>query len=336
MNRALAITAAVFAAFTALGRPVTNDYGAVAMKSDVDDTKAIVATWENFLDGSNVVFSVTNYISGSYNLDAAKLKIMELRDGAYREVYNSRDEVTLHLDNFVSNDLARIVTEIDDRVNAKADRAWGRYTSTGNTAPSNTVYMTENSVVFAGGMEYERVAVGEGAICVLTTKGAPVYTQGDEGTFKFQDAGGTNYFGFAKTDSYAVGARTDGISVQNNVVTLTYEVTMSGVPCVWYVDELTHDSAPVWEQLNTPDGEPIAGASHTVQWDDDPPAGKKVCYINCPDPKGFFKASIEVSGDAKFMTNMPADLGGGILCTDGIHKVRIDYNDGNPRFVEVE
>lgn len=335
MNKALTIIAAAFAVFTAAARPVTNDFGAVAMKGDVEDAKAIVATWENFLDGSNVVFSVTNYISGTYNLDTAKLRIMELRDGAYREVYNSRDEVNLHIGNFVSNDLARIIAEVDERVNTKAEKAWGRYTSTGNDAPSNTIYMTENSVVFAGGMEYERVAVGEGAICVLTTKGAPVYTQGDEGTFKFQDAGGTNYFGFAKTDSYTIGANTDGISVQNKLVTLTYDVTMSGVPCVWYCPTL--DVHPLyWEQLNTPDGEPIAGASHTVQWDENPPAGKKICYINCPEPKGFFKASIEVAGDAKFMTNMPADLSGGILCTDGIHKVKVDYNNGNPRFVVVE
>lgn len=305
------------------------------LRADMESTKTIVQTWESFLDGSNVVFSITNYISGTYNLDAAKLRIMELRDGAYREVYNSRDEINLHINDFKEHDLADAIREVDSRISAKADKAWGRYTSTGGEAPLNTIYMTEPSTVFAGGMEYERVAVGEGAIAVLTTKGAPVYTQGDEGTFKFQDDGGTNYFGFAKTDSYTIGCNTDGITVQSQIVTLTYDITMSGVPCVWYCPSL--DVMPlVWEQLNTPDGEPIAGASHIVSWEQNPPVGKEICYINCPEPKGFFKATVEVAGDAKFMTNMPADLGGGILCTDGKHKVKIDWNNGNPRLVGVQ
>lgn len=309
-----------------------------AVESSMDETRQIVTTWESFLDGSNVVFAITNYISGSYNLNAAKFRILELRDGEYREVYNTRDEIVLHLNNFKTNDFAMATNQVIGAVNAaienKADRDWGKYTSAGGEAPKNTVYMTAPNTVFAGGLEYERVAVGEGTIAVLTTKGAPVYTQGGEGTFKFQDDGGTNYFGFAKTDSYTIGCNTDGISVQSQIVMLTYDVTMSGVPCVWYCPSL--DVKPlVWEQLNTPDGEPIAGASHMVQWEQNPPAGKEICYLNCPEPGGFFKATIEVAGDAKFITNMPVDLGGGILCTDGIHKVKVDWNNGSPRLVEV-
>lgn len=319
----------VVAAFSlaSFGAIITNDLGRIVTSTQLEsvaatadealaeagNTKTIVQTWESFLDGSNVVFSITNYISGTYNLDTAKFRILELKNGEYHEVYNSRDDIVLHINDFKSNELANIIAEVNQRINSKAEKAWGRYTSTGGEAPSNTVYITEPSTVFAGGMEYERVAVGQGAVCVLTDKGAPVYTQGDEGTFKFQDDGGTNYFGFAKTDSYTIGCNTDGISVQSNVVTLEYDITMSGVPCIWYCESLV--SHPIiWEQLNTPDGQPIAGASHTVQWDENPPVGKELCYINCPEGSGFFKATVEVPGDAKFMTNMPADLSGGILC----------------------
>ena len=312
---------------------------AEGVKSETEETRQIVATWESFLDGSNVVFSITNYISGAYLLEAAKLRILEMRDGKYREVYNSRDEILLHLKDFKDNDFKtatnQVIGAINDAIENKADKAWGKYTSAGGEAPSNTVYMTAPNTVFAGGLEYERVAVGEGAICVLTTHGAPVWTQGDEGMFKFQDDGGTNYFGFAKTDSYAIGANTDGITVNGGMVTLTYNVTMSGRPCVWYKADLTSNEP--WEQLNLPDGSPVGGASHVVTWEETPPAEKQVCYINVNgEPKGFFKATIEVSGSAKFMTNMPADLSAGILCTDGIHKVAIEWNDGSPRFVEVK
>ena len=301
------------------------------VRQDNAQTRQIVTTWENFLDGSNVVFSITNYLSGSYNLDTAKLRILELRDGEYHEVYNSRDEILLHIDDF-SNRYVRvaldaIVDEVAARLASKADKDWGKYTSAGGEAPSNTVYMTAPNTVFAGGLEYERVAVGEGTICVLTTRGAPVWTQGDEGTFKFQDDGGTNYFGFAKTDSYTIGANTDGITVQGSMVTLNYNITMSGRPCVWYKSSL---SSGAWEQLNLPDGSPVAGASHAVTWEANPDPGTQVCYINVgSQPSGFFKATVEVAGSAKFMTNMPADMSGGIFCTDGVYKVRPVYNNGS-------
>ena len=297
--------------------------------NETENVKQIVYTWENFLDGSNVVFSVTNYISGTYNIDAPKLRIKELRDGKYREVYNSADEIKLYIADFETNKFSsafsNLVDAVADSLAAKADRDWGKYTSGGGSAPSNTVYMTAPRVVFAGGLEYERVAVGEGSICVLTTKGAPVYTQGDEGTFKFQDGGGTNYFGFVKTDSYVVGCRTDGITVSRGIVSLRYDITMSGVPCIWYKASLS-DSAP-WEQLNMADGTPVSGASKVVTWEGSPVAGTEVCYINCSEPSGFFRATVEVVGDAKFMTNMKADFSGGILCTDG-HTVIYPHANG--------
>lgn len=292
---------------------------AEGVESATAETKRIVYSWETFLDGSNVVFEITNYISGAYNLDAAKLKIRELRDGTYREVYNSRDEILMHIENF-SNLYVRVA--MDELVEAvagmlenKADRNWGKYTSAGGEAPSNTVYMTAQHTVFAGGMEYERVAVGEGSVCILTTKGAPVWTEGDEGTFRFQDDGGTNYFGFSKTDSYVIGANADNINVIGDVVELEYDITMSGVPCIWYKERL--DDGLDWVQLNASDGSPCPGAPKVVSWEETPPAGAEICYINCEEAFGFFKATVEVPGYSKFETNMKADFHAGVLCTDG-------------------
>lgn len=312
------MTAADKSAFDTMKQTVGDHGAAIAANAETNtQTRAIVTTWENFLDGSNVVFSITNYLSGTYNLDTAKLKILELRDGAYQEVYNSRDEILLHIDAFRTNDFRvatnQVIGAVNEAIDGKADRDWGKYTSAGGDAPANTVYMTAPNTVFAGGLEYERVAVGEGSICVLTTRGAPVWTQGDEGTFKFQDDGGTNYFGFAKTDSYTIGANTDGITVQGGMVTMQYNITMSGRPCVWYKSSLS--PAVEWEQLNLPDGSPVAGASHAVTWETNPDPGTQVCYINVGNqPQGFFRATVEVAGEAKFMTNMPADLSGGWIC----------------------
>lgn len=296
-------------------------------------TTAVVAEYVAFVDGSNVIFSVTNYMSGSYRLDAAKFRLLELREGEYRELYNSKTEILLHVTNETSrikseidNSLDALSNDVDLRISSKADKNWGKYTSAGSEAPSNTTYLTSPNTVFAGGMEYERVSVSLGTICVLKNAGAPVYTQGDEGTFKFQDDGGTNYFGFAKTDSYTIGCNTDDISVYNDIVTLTYNITMSGVPCIWYTTDLISQS---WVQLNLSDGSVAEGAPVVVSWETNPEPGQEVCYINAGNiGRGFFKATVEVAGSAKFMTNMPADFSGGIFCTDGRTVVRPVNNNG--------
>lgn len=291
-------------------------------EKETEEVRQIVYTWENFLDGSNVVFSITNYISGSYSVNSPKLRIKELRDGTnYVEVYNSAEEIKVHINSF-SNDYVDAKFDLfeeafGEALSNKADKNWGKYTSEGTEIASigysNTVYLTAPQTVFAGGLEYERVAVGLGSVCVLTEKGAPVYTAGDEGTFKFQSDGGTNFFGFSKTDSYTLGCKTDGISVVGNLVTLQYEVIMTGCPCVWYKADL--QTATPWEQLNLPDGTAVPGASHVVSWNSGS-ATPRECYINCPEAKGFFKATVEVAGSSRFITNMPAELGAGIICTN--------------------
>ncbi len=285
-------------------------------------------TWQSYLDGSNVVFRIADYLTGDYTTDNAKLRILELQDGAdeYSEVYNSRDEIIKHISRFSETNTA--------------DKAWGQYTSSGQNLAdlgiSNTVYMTSKHTVFAGDTEWQRVAVGEGAIFVLVNTGTQTYTTGDEGTFKFQDDGGTNYFGFAKTDSYTVGCQTDGITVVDQLVTLTYRITSSVYPIIYYSTDL--GKKPIaWVQLNNADGTAYPDAPVVVQWEQNPPEGQMVCYINVgTKPTGFFKAEIVHTGGASFITNMPADLKGGIMCSDGLHKVRIDYNNGNPKLVVIE
>lgn len=280
-------------------------------------------TWQGYIDGSNVVFAVNNYNPAATNqiyttdVSVGKLTIRELDSNgkSYTTIYDSKKDIQSFLDKY-KTEVKNSITDIDNR---KADKAWGKYTSSGtdldDMGMSNTVYMTAANTVFAGGTEWERVAVGEGAIWVLVDRGAPVYTDGEEGMFRFQDAGGTNYFGFAKTDSYNIGADTDGITQASGIVTLTYNITSSTKPIILYTSTLTKPI--VWEQLNEADGSAVSGASHLVQWETNPAEGTQVCYINCADqPQGFFRAEIQVAGSASFITNMPADLQAGIIATN--------------------
>lgn len=296
-------------------------------KETLDSISGTVSAWNTFLYGSNVVFGVTNYQSGAYSKDYGKLRINELRDGEYREIYDSRKEILVH----ITNETDRIRGQINQDISAsnrvfmaaldgKADRAWGKYTSAGGDKPDieelgeDVVYMTAPHTVFGGGYEFERVSVNEGAIWVLTDKGSPVYTAGEEGVFKFQDIGSSNYFGFAKSDSYTIGCDTDGIQVYNGIVKLTYNLT-GAIPIIYYKQTLTGEGD--WEPLNDASGNPISGASVLVQWDEAPPEHTQVAYISTGiRPSGFFTAQIMMSGGSKFFTNMEADFQGGITCTN--------------------
>lgn len=310
------------------------DLGRIAMDSDLQDIRDVVTSWEYAIGGSNVVMSVTNYESGVYHAEVPKLVIKELRGGEYRQIYDSQMDshtvIQAELESFKTNTLVNptngVVTQVNivsqeviavyqELMDVKADKAWGKYTSAGETAPSNTVVITEPYTEFMGGTEFKRVVVGTGAIGVLVDRGAPVYTQGDEGTFKITDAGGTNWFGFATTQSYVLPCNTDGITVgAGNLVTLTYNVTMSGHPTIWYTETL--DRAPgqetiTWRELKS------EGTLPVVSWETSPPTGQQICYISTPSqPSGFYKATVEQTGSSKFMTNMPADFLAGILCTN--------------------
>ena len=196
-----------------------------------------------------------------------------------------------------------------------APLAWGSVTDKGTpNVVSNTTFMTSPETYFGGGTEYQRIAVGSGAICVLVDKGALAKTTGEPGTFRFQDDGGTNYFGFAKSDSYTIGCNTDGITVSGTLVTLRYDVIMGGsdVPIVYWRQSLTSGE---WVQLNNADGTATQGAPYTVTWYTS--GGSYYAAINCgANASGFFKAETSVAGDVVFETNMKMRIDGGLSCTN--------------------
>lgn len=306
-------------------------------------TREVVTTLVGQVNGSNVVIVVTNYLSGAYILDAAKLQIRELRDGQYRMMYNSRDEILLHLGAFETNKLnaakAELRAEIAAVLAEMQHDAWGRRTSTGNPAPSNTIYTTEPSFVFGGGLEYERIAVGAGAVGILMDKGAPSYTAGDSGTFLFKDATGENYFGYSMTSGYAIGVPTDGIQVTGQRVTLTYNIVGS-CPIVMWCPALFPGCAKDitgagWYQLNDENGNPIEGAPFECAVDMESTPEVATVYIDTgANPTGFFSAWTSVPGKSSFKTNMPMDLdaanGGGVVSSDG-HTVIVPQPDGTWR-----
>ena len=296
--------------------------------ADGNSLANIVNAWEGYWGGTNVVFEVTNYYNATIG-ELPRLRIRELRDGGWTNVWDEADKFAVCEAGIlravsVSNETLR--TELAQEF---APLAWGTYTDKGTTnVVGNSVWMTAPETYFAGGTEYQRVAVGSGSICVLTDNGALSKTTGEPGTFRFQDEGGTNFFGFAKSESHTIRCNTDGITVAGDLVTLRYDVIMGGVdvPIVYW--RLALDSGE-WVQLNNADGTATQGAPYTVTWYTS--GGSYYAAINCgSNASGFFKAETSVAGDVVFETNMKARLGGGIECpntaTGVMGVIRPTYN----------
>lgn len=300
--------------------------------SDGSNLEGIVNAWEGYWGGTNVIFEVTNYF-GNTSGEAPRLRVKEFRDGVWRTVWDENDKFHICETNLMTNVVGFVTTEVEDLKEYAqtnyAPMAWGAVTDKGNPNPvTNTVWMTSPETYFAGGTEYQRVAVGSGSICVLVDNGALTKTAGEPGTFRFQDDGGTNYFGFAKSDSYTIGCRTDGITVNGNLVTLRYDVIMAGtdVPIVYWRLSLTDGS---WVQLNNSDGTATQDAPYTVTWYQS--GGSYYAAINCGmNPSGFFRAETEVAGEVVFETNMKIRADGGIECrntaNNKIGVIRPTYN----------
>ena len=276
----------------------------------------IVNTWEGYWGGTNVIFEVTNYY-GNTSGEISRLRVKEFRDETWHTVWDEASKFLVCETNIMSNVVGYVTGEISDLRQYAADNfapmAWGMVTDKGSPNPvSNTVWMTSPETYFAGGTEYQRVAVGSGEICVLVDNGALTKTAGEPGTFRFQDDGGTNYFGFAKSDSYTIGCRTDGITVSGTLVTLRYDIIMAGtdVPIVYW--RLSLESGE-WVQLNNSDGTATPDAPYTVTWYTS--GGSYYAAINCgANASGFFKAETEIAGEVVFETNMKIRADGGLEC----------------------
>jgi len=291
-------------------------YALEAVSNKVETTATIVDSWEGYWGATNVELQVTNFY-GNTSGALPRLRIREFRDGHWTNVWDEIDKFIAckaEILHEVAQSNATLLAEADRKY---APKVWGAYTDRGTTnVIPNSVYMSSPETYFGGGTEFQRVAVGSGAVSVLVDRGALAKTTGEPGTFRFQDAGGTNYFGFVKSDSYTIGCRTDGISVgAGNAITLRYDVIMAGedVPVVYWKQRL--ESATPWAQLNNPDGTAADGAPYAVTWLQD--GGSYYATVNCGgSPSGFFVAETSVAGDVVWETNMKARLGGGIECTN--------------------
>lgn len=312
---------------------VTNLVGRVALTNDLPDTAAIAndiadlrtesALVYRLYSGSNVVAEVTNYNS---RVHAPELRLMQLNE--------SNEYVTIWAE---ANGLARTLAKANEYTdgaitNRAAPRAWSKVTAgMGFEAPSNTTWLSSGRTVIAGGLEYEKHMTSGGAIWLLESNGmtADFHAQTNNTAFlDLSNADGTPIFRVEKTDSFLVGVHVDSVTVDGNALVCGVNVVASERPLVRVKASLESGE---WakEEDGTPSGEStvIAGLA-TVTWSGT--SGAWTCRIENNAGGGSIFAHMEhlQEGGTKIVNSAPMDVSHGIICKDGVHKVRPVYSNG--------
>lgn len=135
------------------------------------------------------------------------------------KVYSVADEVSAWTD--------ALWNDVDS---AKADKAWGKYTSrTGesNPYPNDYTMVTTPNVLLSGGGEFYMVVSNTWILTAQNT--SRVFSPSDEGVFKISDSDGNSVFEISKTDDMEIGASATSISPNGNSIVITYNTSAQPV-----------------------------------------------------------------------------------------------------------
>ena len=298
---------------------------------DLRDLSASVAAVSNeaqvvyrLFSGSNVICEVTNYNS---RVNPPTLSLMQLSESnTYFTVWAETNGLARTF-NAATNDAAGRVQQSERRAaDTYAPRAWSRTTSgLGEDAPTNTTWISTPTTVLAGGLEYKKIVHSSGEIWVLSGNGMVNFDPTTNAYLRISADDGTEIFSIEKTDAVTVGAFADGITVDNagnvTIIEIPVNVVSSEHPKMYYRRELNDAAGWILEDYLD---------SALVWWNGR--SGAWRCCIQMGSDStansGFFKFEYLKEGSTLIKNGAPMDVSGGIMCTDGIHKVRPVYSNG--------
>ena len=262
--------------------------------------------------GSNVICEVTNYNS---RVNPPALSIMQLSESnTYFTVWAETNGLARTF-NAATNDAAQRVEAATAALPATyAPRAWSRTTSgLGADAPANTTWISTPTTVIAGGLEYAKVVHSGGALWVLSGNGMLDFSPNTNAYLRISAEDGTEIFSIEKSDAVTVGAYAEGITVDGSTVSIPVPVVSADHPVAYYRQTL--DAGDWAESPGT-----WSGASGSWVF---------TRTFNPLPSSGFFRFTYEMPGKTLIKNGAAIDVSAGIMCTDGIHKVRPVYNNGS-------
>lgn len=218
-------------------------------------------------------------------------------------------------------------TNILAQLDQKADRAWGFYDShTGNYTPDGYTWISSPKIAVAAGLAYQRTVTSEGAIWVLVSNGLVTETGGNmtNGFFRVSDDEGNSLFEIVKGNKRTVGAQAGSLTTTSVMgithMHITYAVVSESHPTVAVCTDLSDAD---WKDETS--GDCVAN----VSWTGSSGAWVAEVWGKAAQTAMFVKAEYEIGGETYIRNAAPISAEGGILCTDGIHKVRPVWNNGS-------
>ncbi len=308
-----------------VGAPTMAQYNASSNLAATADGKATTAI--AYLQGDDAKVVITNYDSTvTMPSMSFQQRVDEGGSNYWKIVWNEMTRWNWLFGTYLPtnyHDKAQIAALMDE----KADRAWGFYEShTGNYAPDGYTWISSPKIAIAAGLAYQRTITSEGAIWVLVSNGLVTETGGNmtNGFFRISDDEGNSLFEIVKGNKRTVGA-------QAGSITTTSVMGITHMHITYAVVSESHPTVKVCANLSTADwkAETAGDCVANVEWTGSSGAWVAEVWGKTALPKMFVNAEYEVGGETYIKNSAPISTEGGILCTDGIHKVRPVYNNGS-------
>lgn len=302
-----------------------SDVEAASAAASAADAKATTAI--AYLQGDDAKVVITNYDS-SVHMPSMSFQQRVEEDGSnvWRIVWNELTRWNWLTGTYLPTNYYG-KTQIDALLDGKADRAWGFYDShTGNYAPDGYTWVSSPKIAIAAGLAYQRTVTTEGAVWVLVSNGLVTETGGtvSNGFFRISDDENNALFEIVKGNKRTIGAQAEQPAITNVMgiahMYIRYNVVSESFPKLKICTDL---SAANWQD------EDSADCAANVDWSGTSGAYVAEVWGKTAQPRMFVKAEYEVGGETYIKNAAPISVHGGILCTDGIHKVRPVYNNGN-------
>lgn len=319
MRKILLSLIALLAAHGALGVTATKAYvdrKDAEIRGIAEDANRKADVLQVLAIGTNVILEVTNYNSKTKSPEMRLLRLDE--DGKYQISWTETNNHAKTLALAITNAADLVAAEKARSDAAYAPKGWSGVTSgLGAEAPKDTTWISTPQTVFGGGYEFAKYVTSSGGVWVLTAVTPQTVATNSTAFWGVQALDGTPAISVEKTDSVLVGVSADDITVANNIVTIPIKVVSAEHPLLRYTETLSPAS---WRKEE--DG--INGLEYT--WSGE--SGNWICTIDGSKKSGFFYFEFWQEGSIKIKHQAVLDASAGILCTDGIHKVRPVYNNG--------
>ena len=275
------------------------------------------------VEGTNIIDVVTNYESA---INIPERLLVQIDTNGERKVvwrestrHNATiEQLTAALD-AATNALANATAAL---LAAKADRAWGKYTSgLGEYAPADTLWISHPSTVLAGGLDWMKNVTTGGDIFVLTSNGMALEFENNPTNAAFFNiaSNGETIFRIEKTDERAVYVNISDVDVVGNYLLVGFQSWAWPTHPLLRVKEDLADAEWLKEE-DAVDGE-WAGVARFA-WSGD---GVNVPFVVTIENltgggKIFAGFSYTAPGETKIINNGVTDLSKGIFHNNKTYK----------------